>query len=175
MVGFEMGSRAKVCIVVGMSRTRRALGLNGKLLWHLPEDLKRFKTLTLGHPVIMGRKTFESVVSYIGKPLPGRTNIVVTRNANFTYPGITVMSSLDEALAYAHTLDTEEVHIGGGADIYAQALPFVDRLYLTLIEDEPEADTFFPPYESEFTNILSREIHETENGLVYEWVTCERK
>lgn len=166
--------RAKVCIVVAISRGSRGIGIDGKILWHIKEDLKRFKALTLGHPVIMGRKTFESVVSYIGKPLPDRPNIVVTRNKDFSYEGVTVMSSLDEALTYAHTLDAEEVHIGGGAEIYAQSLPLVDKLYLTLVHAEAKADTFFPEYESEFTNILSREIHETADGLVYEWVTCER-
>ena len=170
----DADKKAKVCIVVALSKERRALGNNGKLLWHITEDLKRFKALTVGHPVIMGRKTFESVLSYLGKPFPERTNIVVTRNTNFAYEGVTVMSSLDTALAYARALDTEEVHIGGGSEIYAQALPSVDRLYFTVIHDEPEADSFFPPYENEFTKVLSTEKHETANGLVYEWLTLER-
>ena len=166
---------AKVCIVVGLSRESRAIGKAGKLLWHISEDLKRFKALTLGHPVIMGRKTFESVLSYLGKPLPGRTNIVVTRNTDFSYPDITVMNSLEEALTYARTLDNNEIHIGGGGEMYEQALPFVDRLYLTVIHDEPDADSFFPPYESEFTKIIDKEKHETADGLVYEWITLERE
>ena len=177
--GFHAGDattmqKAKVCIVVAISQKRRAIGFEGKLLWHISEDLQRFKTLTVGHPVIMGRKTFESIVSYIGKPLPERTNIVVTRNTEFSYPGVVVVRSLGEALLKAHGLDSVEVHIGGGADIYAQALPHIDRLYLTIVNDEPAADTFFPPYETEFTKVLDKEKHETTEGLVYEWVTRER-
>jgi len=122
----------------------RELGRGNELLWHIPEDLKRFKALTLGHPVIMGRKTFES----IGKPLPGRTNLVVSRSA----------LSLEDALAQAKKLDKEEVFIIGGAQIYEQALPYADRLYLTLIEDTKEADAFFPEYEKLFTKKVSGKI-----------------
>lgn len=148
--------------------------MGGKLLWHIPEDMKRFKELTMGHPVIMGRKTFESIVSYIGKPLPGRTNIVVTRNAEYTYGDVITAPTLEEALENARVLDTKEIHIGGGSEIYRQALPFVDRLYLTVIHDEKEADSFFPAYEKEFTKIISQETHETVDGLVYEWLTLDR-
>lgn len=155
-----------------MSRRRRAIGNKGKLLWHIPEDMKRFKRLTMGHPVIMGRKTFESIVGYIGTPLPGRMNIIVTRDPNYTHEGVTVVSSIEEALKKARTLDTEEIHIGGGSDIYAQVLPFVDRLYLTIVDDEPEADAFFPDY-GEFTEVVERESRE-HNGLKYEWLTLER-
>jgi dihydrofolate reductase len=164
----------RISIVVAMSRGKRAIGNGGKLLWHIPEDMKRFKTLTMGHPVIMGRKTFESIIAYLGKPLPGRTNIVVSRTADFTYPGVMVVSTLEDALENARVLDTKEIFIGGGAEIYRQALPFVDRLYLTLVDDAPEADTFFPPYEEAFTKVVEREKHKTEDGLVYEWVTFER-
>ena len=163
---------ARVSIVVAIGRNRE-LGLDGKLLWHIPEDLKRFKALTLGHPVVMGRKTFESIVAILGKPLPGRTNIVVTRDTNYTYEGVIVVHSLEEGLEKAHELDQEEIHIGGGAELYKQALPFVDRLYLTLIDDTKEADTFFPEYEQEFVNKISEESHEHE-GLKYSWVTLEK-
>jgi len=161
-----------ISIVVAVGKNRE-LGLGGKLLWYIPEDLKRFKTFTLGHPVIMGRKTFESIIAILGKPLPGRTNIVVTRDQNWSYEGALVSHSLDEALAKARELDQEEIHIGGGAELYTQALPFVDRLYLTLIDDEKEADTFFPEYEKEFTKKIAEESHEHE-GLKYTWVTLER-
>lgn len=167
-------ANAKVCIVVAISGKNRAIGMGGKLLWHIPEDMKRFRALTMGHPVIMGRKTFESIVSYIGKPLPGRTNIVVSRNAEYAYSDVIVASTLEDALENAHVLDTEEIHIGGGSEIYKQVLPYVDRLYLTLIHDEKEADSFFPEYETEFTKIISQEKNETPEGLVYEWVTLER-
>jgi dihydrofolate reductase len=164
----------RITLVVAMSRSKRAIGNQGKLLWHIPEDLKRFKDLTMGHPVIMGRKTFESIVSYIGKPLPNRTNIVVSGDTTFSYPGAMVLQSFPEALENARVIDLEEIHIGGGAQIYTQALPFVDRLYLTLVDDEPEADTFFPPYEDTFTQVLERETHTTKEGLTYEWLTLER-
>ncbi len=161
-----------ISITVAIGKNRE-LGMAGKLLWHIPEDLKRFKALTLGHPVVMGRKTFESIIAILGKPLPGRTNIVVTRDQNWQYEGVIVCHSLEDAIVKARELDQEEIHIGGGADLYAQALPFVDRLYLTLIDDEKEADTFFPEYEKEFTNKISEESHEHE-GLKYTWVTLER-
>lgn len=162
---------AKVCIVVAIGRNRE-LGKDEKLLWHIPEDLKRFKALTLGHPVIMGRKTFESIVGYLGKPLPGRTNIVVTRDSAWSYEGVIVCHSLEEAIAKGKELDTEEVHIGGGAQLYEQALPLVDKLYLTFIDDAKEADTFFPPFESEFKEV-KREERE-HDGLKYAWVDMER-
>ena len=163
----------KVCIVVALSSKQRAIGANNKLLWHIPDDLKRFKKLTLNKPVIMGRKTFESIVSYLGKPLPGRTNILVTRNQEYSYEGVKVVSSLKEGLNFASTLGTEEIHIGGGSEIYKQALPLVDRLYLTLIEDEPKADTFFPAYETEFTKVISDESHKY-GDISYTWRTLER-
>jgi dihydrofolate reductase len=164
--------KPRVAIVAAIGKNRE-LGLGGKLLWHIPEDMKRFKQLTIGHPVVMGRKTFESIVAILGKPLPGRTNIVVTRDQNWKHEGVLVFHTLEDALAKARELDAEEIHIGGGADLYAQALPFVDKLYLTLIDDTKEADTFFPEYEKEFTKEIARQTHEHE-GLTYTWVTLER-
>jgi dihydrofolate reductase len=128
----------------------------------------------MGHPIIMGRKTFESIISYLGKPLPGRTNIVVTRDPSYTYEGTETFTSLDSAIARAHELDTEEIHIGGGSEIYAQVLPYTDKLYLTLVEDEPEADSYFPEFENDFeikTEYPARE----HKGLTYQWLDYERK
>ncbi|MEK7133568.1 MAG: dihydrofolate reductase [Patescibacteria group bacterium] len=163
-----------VVAVVAIGKNRE-LGKEGKLLWHIPDDLKRFKRLTLGHPIILGRKTFESIIGYLGNPLPERTNIVVTRHNDFVsrYPNMIVAHSFEDALEKAKNLDSEEVHIGGGAEIYKQALPQIDKLYLTLIDDEKEADSFFPPYEKEFTKKVFEEIHEW-NGLKYTWVDLER-
>lgn len=161
-----------VAAVVAIGKNRE-LGKEGKLLWHIPDDLKRFKALTLGHPIIMGRKTFESIVGYLGKPLPGRTNIVVTRDPSWRYEGVLIAASIEEALEKAKALDAEEVHIGGGQQIYEQALPFIDKLYLTLVEDDKDADAFFPPYENEFTKVTFDEAHES-NGLKYRWVDLER-
>lgn len=165
-----MVDKAKVVIVAALSKNGRALGNQNSLLWHIPDDLRRFKELTAHHPVIMGRKTFESIVALLGKPLPGRQNIVVTRNTEYVFDGVIVVQSLEDALRKAHELDTEEIHIGGGAEIYTQALPYVDELYLTFVEDEPiEADTFFPEFEDEF---IAVHIHEPrEYGeLTYQWI-----
>ena len=167
----EKNKKAKVCITVALSRKRRAIGNADKLLWHIPDDLKRFKQLTLGHPVIMGRKTFDSIMTYLGKPLPERTNIVVTRS-DLQMEGIIVCNSLEEALEKAHAIESNEIHIGGGSEIYTQTLPYTDRLYLTLVDDEPEADTFFPEY-NEFTKVISSEKRDY-SGLSYEWLTLER-
>jgi len=163
--------KARVCITVAISATDRAIGKEGKLLWHIPDDMKRFKSLTMGHPVIMGRKTFDSIVSYLGGPLPGRTNIVVTRS-NISIDGCLVFHTIEEALAAAHGIDAVEIHIGGGSEIYEQVLPFVDRLYLTLVHDTKDADAFFPSFEM-FTKEIAREERE-HNGLKYTWITLER-
>ena len=164
----------RVCAVVALGKNRE-LGKEGKLLWHIPDDLKRFKRLTYGHPVIMGRKTFESIVGYLGKPLPDRTNIVITHSIDLVgrYEGVIAAYSLEEALEKAKALDAEEIHIGGGAQIYEQALPFIEKLYLTLIDAEAEADSFFPPYEDQFTKKVFEESREW-NGLKYRWVDLER-
>ncbi|MDR3571825.1 MAG: dihydrofolate reductase [Candidatus Pacebacteria bacterium] len=151
------------------------LGKDGKLLWHIPDDLKRFRQLTKGHPIIFGRKTFESILQYTnGKPLPDRVNIVVTRDQSWSFPDVVVASSVEEALAKAAAIDPEAVSIGGGGQIYKEALPYIQKLYLTLIDDEKEADSFFPPYEDQFTKKTSEEEHEW-NGLKYKWVDLERE
>jgi len=147
----------------------RVIGKASTLLWRIPDDLKRFKELTLGHPIIMGRKTFDS----IGKVLPGRTSIVITRDKEFTFTGVVVTHSLEEALERAKEIEKKEIFIIGGAQIYEQALPVADLLYLTLIDDEKEGDTSFPQYENIFTKKLSEERREW-NGLVYYWIDLER-
>lgn len=134
----------------------RELGLRGKLLWHITDDLQRFKELTIGHPVIMGRKTWESLPEKF-RPLPGRTNIVVTRQANYKAEGAMIADSPESARAAAARADgSEEIFIIGGGEIYRETLPLADRLYLTLIDDTVEADTFFPAYAQEF-NLISEE------------------
>ncbi len=161
-----------VSIIAALGKDR-AIGKNNRLLWHIPSDLKRFKTLTLGHPVIMGRTTFDSIVAQLGKPLPGRTNIVLTRDTTWQYEGATACHSIEEALAKAEEVDHEEVFIIGGAQIYAQALPFANRLYLTLVESDTEGDTFFPEYENLFIKKVSEESHEDE-PIPYRFVTREK-
>ncbi len=180
---------ARVSAIAAMGKNR-VLGKDNQLLWHIPDDLKRFKQLTLGHPIIMGRKTFESILAALGKPLPGRTNIVVTRNPEImlknmaqespsVYQGVAlknvvVVGSITEAIEKAKEVDGgEETFIGGGGQIYAEALPFTDKLYLTLIDDEKEGDSFFPAYEDVFTKVAFEEGREYE-GLHYRWVDLER-
>ena len=118
----------------------RVIGANGAIPWHLPEELKRFKRLTLGHHLVMGRRTWES----IGRPLPGRTSVVVTRQRGFLAPGAKVVHSLDEAIAACGT--DVEIFVIGGAELYAQALPRAARLYLTTVEADVPGDTRMPEY-----------------------------
>ena len=169
-----MYTSAPIVIVVAMSRHTRALGNNNALIWHIPEDLKHFKALTFGHPIIMGRKTFDSIVAMLGKPLPGRTNIVLTRDFDYTYEGVKVAHSLEMALQMAEEESPKEIHIGGGAELYRQALPLVSKLHVTWIYDEPIADTFFPPFEDEFKIVVEHPQAE-HKGLYYQWVDYERK
>jgi dihydrofolate reductase len=134
--------KALVSLIVARSRNG-VIGRNGQLPWHLSADLKHFKRLTVGKSVVMGRKTFDS----IGKPLPGRQNIVITRNADWQRDGVTVVPNIAEAIAAAGLdlkIHAAEIMIIGGADIYAQTLPFADRLYLTDVQLEIEGDAFFP-------------------------------
>jgi len=154
---------------------KRELGIGGELAWRLSGDLKHFKELTVGHPIVMGRKTFDS----IGKPLSGRTNIVVTRDTAWSFPGVVVAHSLEKAFSYSHelgnsNLTNDKIFVIGGGEIYAQALPFATRLALTHIDaEEPRADIFFPPYETLFKEISRSETHE-ENGIRYAWAQHER-
>ena len=141
-----------------------AIGRDNRLLWHIPDDLRHFKKITTGNIIVMGRKTYES----IGKPLPNRTNIVVTSDKKYKADGCLVKHSLEEVLNEAKNYGNKEVFIIGGGQIYQQALPHADKLYLTIVDDEPEADTFFPDY-SEFKNVISEENHE-QKGLKYKFV-----
>jgi dihydrofolate reductase len=145
------------------------IGGGNALLWRLPEDLKRFKQLTLGSPIIMGRKTFES----IGRPLPGRRNIVVTRNAAWTADGVQACSSLDAALAAA--TGAEEVFVIGGAEIYALALPRADRLLLTELHQAFEGDAFFPPWPREQFTETARQPQQSADGWRFDFVDYERR
>ncbi|MFH1427990.1 MAG: dihydrofolate reductase [Patescibacteria group bacterium] len=141
----------------------KELGKAGKLLWHLPDDLKHFKDITQGHSVVMGRKTFES----IGSPLPNRRNIILTRDKNLHAPGCKIMHSFDEIINKAKKID-EEIFIIGGGQIYEQFIPYAQKLYLTIVDDAPEADTFFPDY-SEFKNIVNRE-KKAYNNIKFEFI-----
>ena len=136
------------------------IGKGGKLLWQIRDDLRRFKNITNGHPILMGRKTFESLPGI----LPGRTHIIITRNNDFLCPeGIIKATSLDEAIDIASKIDNEEIFIIGGGEIYKEALPISTKLYVTRIENsEMKADTFFPEYKHIFSKIISSERRSEE-------------
>lgn len=149
-------STPRLSMIVAVDETR-AIGKNNGLLWNIKEDLKHFKELTTGHVIIMGENTYHS----IGRPLPNRTTVVVTLNQKLELPGCFVVHSLDEALSVAKEKENEEIFVVGGASIYKQFLPMIDRLYLTLVSGVHEADTYFPDY-TDFKKVVSEEKH--DNG-----------
>ena len=155
----------KISIVVAHS-TNNVIGKDGALPWHLSEDLKRFKAITLGKPIIMGRLTYES----IGRALPGRQNIVITRQANFSAEGCDVVSSPADALTIAG--DVEEVMVIGGGDIYRQFMRRTHRIHRTQIETEIEGDTFFPEIDPEEWTVVDREAFAANDERKWEFV-CE--
>ncbi len=166
----HMISNIPVVIVASVGKNTRAIGQGNGLIWHVPEDMKRFKALTLGKPIIMGRKTFESILEILGKPLPGRTNIVVTRQADYVAPeGVKITATLEDAFAEAAKEDPEEIHIGGGAELYRQALPYTDKLFITWFESDQAGDTFFPEFENEFEVANEHPVQQHE-GLEYQWI-----
>lgn len=152
------------------------LGLNNQLLWDLPRDMKHFRETTSGHPIIMGRKTFES----IGRPLPNRRNVVITRDMSYAQKGVEVVHSIEEALrlfTFAQGKPEDvEVFVIGGAEIYKQAMDHADRLYITHVDSEFEADAFFPIISPNFWNEVSRAHHESdeENNVAMDFVVYER-
>jgi dihydrofolate reductase len=154
-----------LAIIVAMSRNR-VIGINNKLPWYLPEDLKRFRKITSGHPVIMGRRTFES----IGRLLPGRENIIITRNQDYKVLGATIRYSLEEALAPFKSSD-EEVFILGGGEIFKLAMPLVNRIYLTLIDQDFKGDAYFPETDFSKYKIIAQEKH-TE-PMPYQFIDLE--
>lgn len=161
----------KLVLVAAVARNG-AIGKDNALLWRLPADLQHFKRVTLGHPIVMGRKTFDS----IGRPLPGRRNLVVTRNAAWQHDGVEAFPSLDAALAAAaQGPSTGVVCVIGGGELYAQALPRADELVLTEIDADFEADTFFPAWDRATFDEVARERHTSEAGWAYDFVTYRRR
>ena len=164
--------REEISVIAAVGRDR-AIGKDNELLWSIPDDLKRFKALTVGHPVIMGRKTWESIPEKF-RPLPGRTNIVITRDPAYPAEGAVLAQSFPEALSLARDAEgANEIFAIGGQQVYECALPFATRLYLTVIEGEKEGDAFFPRYDEEFTKEVARDEREWE-GLRYAWLDLER-
>lgn len=157
--------------IIAAIAENNALGKNNQLIWHLAADLKRFKKTTLNHAVIMGRKTYES----LGKPLPNRTNIIITRDKNYKAEGCIAVNSIKEALKVAAEAD-ENPFILGGAEIYKQAMPFTDKLDITIVHHQFEADVFFPEIDKTIWKETSRENFKANenNKYDYSFVTFER-
>ena len=145
-----------IALVAAVAR-RRVIGLDNRMPWHLPEDLKYFKQLTTGAAVIMGRKTFESIVASLGRPLPGRHNIVITRQRDFHHDGVTVVGSLTDAIGSVR--DNERAFVIGGGEIYAQALAHADTLHLTEIDADFAGDAWFPVADPTVWRDVAREGH----------------
>jgi len=163
-------ARQMINIIVAIGEGNRVIGDKGKLPWHIPEDLKRFKMLTTGHPIIMGKNTFLS----IGRALPGRTNIVLTDTPWEAPEGVFVASSLDDALEQArHSPGGEDIFVIGGGMVYRAALSRADRLFITLVSGNFQGDVFFPEYESLFSRVASREERESD-GHRYLFLVLEK-
>ena len=161
----------QLSLIAGVARDG-AIGHNNGLLWRLPEDMARFKALTLGHPVVMGRKTWDSLPAKF-RPLPGRRNLVLSRDSGLQLEGAEVFGSLSDALAAC--VDAPQVFVIGGAQIYAEALPMADRLELTEIDATFEADAFFPAWDrSAFTETF-RETKASPLGWRFDFVTYEKR
>jgi len=156
--------------IIAALAENRVIGVNNTLPWRLPNDLKHFRRLTTGHAIIMGRKNYES----IGKPLPERTNIVVTRNRDYRVDGCLIAHSLDEALRLAG--DDPEIFVIGGAEIYREALPRADRLYLTQVHADVRGDTFFPEIDRNGWKETACERHaaDDKHAYAYSFVVFER-
>jgi dihydrofolate reductase len=155
-----------ITLVVAMD-AQRGIGVDNQLPWHLPEDLAHFKRVTLDRPIIMGRKTFDS----IGRPLPKRRNIVVTRNRAWSHAGVDATASLQEAIALA---GDDDASIIGGAQIFNEAMPLADRMIVTHIDAVYRCDTFFPEIDAAVWTVTAREEHRSADGLAYAFVTYER-
>lgn len=159
----------KISIICALAKNF-VIGNKNQLPWHLPADLRHFKELTLGKPIIMGRKTFES----IGKPLPQRRNIIITHNTNFNFSGCEAVHSLEEALTLAK--NDNEIMIIGGANIFAQALPLARRMYLTILDQDFEGDAYFPKWNEQEWKIIERIDCQPDekNPYHYSFLTLER-
>lgn len=162
--------KPRLSIIAAVAEKDRAIGKDNKLLWNIPEDLEHFKKTTLGHPVIMGSRTFESLP---GGALPNRVNIVLSDEKDYQADDAIVVNSLDDALREAEKTGTDEVFVIGGGFVYSQYLPKADRLYLTLVEGSYEADTYFPDY-SQFTKVVSEVSGESVNGYKYRFMIFDK-
>lgn len=161
----------EIILIAAVAEENRVIGRDLELPWHLPEDLKRFKRLTTGHPLVLGRKTFQSIIHQFGGPLPNRRMIVLTRKGlDEDYDGVETYASLDDALEAVDGEDT--VFVGGGEDVYRQFLPHADRLELTLVEGDWDGDTYFPEYEHLIGDVFDTVKIDERDG--FRFVTYER-
>lgn len=158
----------RLSIIAAVARNG-VIGIENRLPWRLPEDLRHFKQLTLGHHLIMGRKTYES----IGRPLPGRMTIILTRDPGYRVEDCLTAGSIEDALKLCG--DDPEIFVVGGSDLYAQTLTLVDRLYLTEIDADFTGDAFFPAFDRSMWWVVSREPHVSDTGLAYAFVTYQRR
>lgn len=163
-----MSAMTNLTIIVATD-ANNGIGIHNSLPWHLPEDLAHFKRLTSGHPIIMGRKTFDS----IGRPLPNRRNIVITRNAGWRHDGVECAGSLEEARKLV--ADADQAFVIGGAQVYGQAMPLVARLVITRIARTYECDAFFPAVNADEWQETAREEHVSAAGLPYAFISYTRK
>ena len=165
--------KKRVSLIAAMA-ANRSIGIDGRLPWHLPADLKRFKALTMSHTMIMGRRTYDSIS---GGPLPGRTNVVITRQESYAPEGVTVVHSLEDAVRIAARAGDDEAFILGGAEIYAQAMHRADRMYLTRVHAEVEGDTWFPDFDDVSEWRLTDAEHfdaDEKNEHPFSFLTYER-
>jgi dihydrofolate reductase len=161
---------SKIALVLARAQNG-VIGANNAIPWRIPDDLKRFKAITMGKPLIMGRKTWDS---FPKKPLPGRTNIVLTRDADWRADGAAVVHTFDEAVARARSENPSEIAVIGGAEIYRIALPLADIVHLTEVHGDFGGDTVMPPFGPEWREV-ARENHTTPDGLNYSYVTLARQ
>lgn len=158
-----------ISLIAVLSKKNRAIGAKNTLLWKIEGDLPRFKAITTGHPIIMGRLTYES----IGRPLPNRKNIVISRTGNIeNQDSLTVVDTIEKAFEEANKEKTDEIFVIGGGKIYKDTIHLANRLYLTLVDDEPEADTYFPDY-SEFNKVIKKEEY-PEHTPPFTYVILEK-
>ena len=163
-------SAPRLSLIAALAKNH-VIGIENRLPWKLPEDLAHFKALTLGHPIVMGRKTFES----LGRPLPGRRNIVITRNADYHPAGCETAASIPAAIDLC--AEAQEIFFIGGAELYKQVLPLVDRMYLTEVQIEAQGDAWFPEFDIKAFREQTREAHmgEKSDPLRFDFVVYERK
>ena len=167
----DIMNNPKISIIVALDKNK-GIGIKNKIPWNIPADMKHFKKITKGHAVIMGQATFESILDYIGKPLPDRTNIVLTLDKSFHHDDCVICYSIPEALEKAKEFEKDEAFIIGGASIYKQMIQYSNKLYLTVVDGDFDVDTYFPDY-SDFNKVIKEEKG-GDNGLTFTWFELEK-